>query len=75
MELLVGDRAHVTRLTFENECSLVFAVGAEVAIEAVFGNVQFSADEPLGVRRLPVQNLLERLLPEQLLAGQSTDSA
>jgi hypothetical protein len=42
-----------------------------VAVEAILGNIQLAAHEPLGVRRLPVEDLFKGLSPHQLLAGLS----
>ncbi len=39
MQLAIGQRAHVTRLSFENNCRLVRAVGAEVPIETVLSEI------------------------------------
>ena len=71
MQLFISDRADITGLTFENQRSLVLAGGAEVAVEAVFGNVEFAADEPLRVRWLPIEDFLEWLAPDELLGGLS----
>jgi len=69
VQLLVGDGADVARLTLEDQRGLVLARGAEVAIEAVLGDIQFPAEKPLGMRRLPLQDLFERLPPDQVLLG------
>ena len=44
--------------------------GGQIAIEAVVGDVRFSADEPLSERFFPNQRLLEWLEPMQLFAGE-----
>ena len=71
MQLFISDRADITGFTFENQRSLVLSGGAEVAVEAVFGNVEFAADEPLRVRWLPIEDFLEWLAPDELLGGLS----
>ena len=71
MKLFIGDRTDISRFTFENKCGLVLAGGTEVTVEAVFGNVEFAADEPLRVRWLPIEDFLEWLAPDELLAGLS----
>ena len=69
MKLLVGDRAHVARFAFEDQRRLVFTGGAEVAVEAVLGDVQLAAGEPLRVGCVPLEDLLERLAPYEQLFG------
>jgi hypothetical protein len=41
-----------------------------VAIDAVVGEVQLATDEPLGERQLPLERLVERLVPTDALAGE-----
>ena len=69
MELLVGDGADIARLALEDDRGLVLAVGAEVAVEAVLGDVELAAGEPLRVRRIPLEGLFERLAPDEMLLG------
>ena len=69
MQLLVSDRADIAGLAFEDQRSLVFPGRAEVAVDAIFGDIQFAADKPLRMRRLPIENLFKRLAPNQLLVG------
>ncbi len=69
VQLLVGDGANVARLALENDRRLVLARRAKVPVEAVFGDVQRAPDEPLRVRRLPLEDLLERLAPDEMLVG------
>ena len=68
-ELGVGDRAGVTRLTLEVDGHLVAAAGGDVAVEAVVGDVELAADEPLGVRQLPVADRLPVGGPVEQLGG------
>src|SRR5262245_36863980 len=71
MELAVGERPHVAGLALPDDCGLVAAprvLALEVSVEAVVGEVQLSADEPLRERRLPLEYLLPRLEPGDVLA-------
>jgi hypothetical protein len=69
MELFIGDGADIAGLAFEDQGGFVFARGAEVAVEAVLGNVQFAADEPFRVWRLPIEDFFEGLAPNEVLLG------
>ena len=71
-QLGVGDRPGVARLALEVDGDLVTAAGGDVAVEAVVGDVELPADEPLGVGQLPLADRVPVLRPvEQLgrLAG------
>ena len=70
IQIEIGERAAVARFAFPDERGLVAPRAAHVAIEAVDTGVQFSADEPLGMRRLPVEDAIPATRPLQL-AGQS----
>jgi hypothetical protein len=47
----------------------------DVPIDAVVGDVELTADEPLGERRLPVERLFEGRVPGQPLARQPRPAA
>src|SRR5207247_5041489 len=64
-QVLVGDRSRVARLALPVVGDLRPAARLDVAIQAVLRDVQLAADEPLRVRRLPLEHLRERLPPEQ----------
>ena len=64
----VGDRAGVARLTLEVDGDLVAAAGGDVAIEAVVGDVELAADEPLGVRQVPLADGVPLGVPVEQLA-------
>src|SRR5581483_11013206 len=66
VKLAVGEAAEVARFTFPDDRGLV-AARCEMAIDAVVRRVQRSADEPLRVGRIPVENLLPFRLPVELL--------
>jgi hypothetical protein len=53
-------------LAFPDEGGLVGVGGAEPLVEAVGGDVELAADEPLGEGFLPLEDLLEGPLPDQL---------
>ncbi len=67
VQLTVRQRPPIPRLALEDEGDLVPTL-LEVPIEAVVREVGLPLDEPLRVRRLPLERGLERLLPEELLA-------
>ena len=66
VEIPVGQGARVAGLTFPDEGGLGAAGGVDVPVQAVVGDVELAADEPLGVGRLPLQRLLPRLEPVEL---------
>ena len=66
IQIEVGQRAAVARLAFPDDRGLVPARPARVAIDAVDARVQRAADEPLRMRRLPVEHLRPRREPLQL---------
>ena len=64
----VGDVALLALLAVPVERDAVAPAGLDVAVEAVVGDVELAADEPLGVRRIgPVEHLLPRLRPVERL--------
>ena len=62
----VRQHARVARLAFPDERRLVAARALDVPIEAVVGDVELAADEPLRVGQLPLLRLLPGLHPPQL---------
>ena len=68
-QLGVGDRPGVARLALEVDGDLVATAGGDVAVEAVVGDVELAADEPLGVGELPVADRLPLLRPVEQLGG------
>ena len=65
LQLGVGDGAGVARLALPVERDLVAVPVLDVPVDAVVGDVQLAADEPLGERRLPVEHLVPLLVPVQ----------
>ena len=57
----------VARLALPVERDLLAVPGLDVAVDAVVGDVELAADEPLRERGLPVEHLPERLRPGQPL--------
>ena len=57
IELPVGDGAAIAGLAFPDDRGLVAPPAADVPVQAVDAGVQLAADEPLRVRRLPVEHL------------------
>ena len=70
VELLVGVIAGVALFAFEADRDLV-AAGQQVSVQAVGGSIELAVGEPAVVRcGAVVQNLGERRLPAEVLAGQ-----
>ncbi len=66
-ELCVRDVEPVAGLALEADRHLVAVAGLHVTVDAVVGDVEPTADEPRGERRLrPVEHLGERLSPGQM---------
>src|ERR1700736_1159512 len=57
----------VTRLSFPDERRFISAGPANVPVDAVGSDVDLSSRKPLRVRRTPLQDLLPRLDPFELL--------
>ena len=66
VQIEVGQRAAIAGLAFPDERGLVAPRPAHVAIEAVDAGVQLAADEPLRMRRLPVEHACPRARPFEL---------
>ena len=66
MQLLVGQRASITRFTFPDNRRLVPARPSQMSIKTIFRDVEFSTDEPLRERRLPFENLFPFGAPDEL---------
>ncbi len=66
-QVLVGDGLRVAGLAFPVIGDLCPAAGLHVPVETVLGDVQLTAEEPLRVRSLPLEDLVERLPPEERL--------
>src|SRR5437899_81072 len=66
MQLLVGERASVTRFSLPDNCCLVPTRPAQMSIKTIFRDVKFAADEPLRERRLPFEDLFPLSAPDQL---------
>ena len=62
MELLVGEDALLTRFAFPDEGGFGLAVGGQVAVEAVFADVELPADEPPARYPVVVANILASAL-------------
>src|SRR3977135_1391491 len=56
MEVEVGERPPIARLALPDDRGFVAACAPHVTIHAVDAGVQLSADEPLRMRRLPVED-------------------
>jgi len=66
VEVVIGQRAAVAGLAFPDDRGFVASRSGEVAVDAIDTGVDFSADEPLGVRRIPLEHTVPRLRPVEL---------
>src|SRR5260221_3494570 len=68
VELAVGELAYLPRLglPLPDEGDLVGSTVAHVAVEAIHGGVERAAQEPLGVRRLPLEHFVPGTEPLEL---------
>ena len=67
MQLLIGECALIARFAFPNKRGFVAAPSRKVPIQAVVGNIQLSAEKPLSVWWLPLQNLVPFPEPVEFL--------
>ena len=65
MKLLVGQRPSFARFAFPNDGRLVAPLTGEMSVQAIFGNVELSAHEPLCEGRFPVEDLFPGSPPDQ----------
>ncbi len=66
VEVLVGEGPRITWLAFPDDRGFIAPPGVEVAVQAIDRHVRLAADEPLGEREFPIEDLLPLLKPEQL---------
>ena len=69
LEVAEGQRPGVARLADPVVGDLVAQAALDVAVDAVVGDVELAAGEPLRERQLPFERLVERLRPVDPLAG------
>src|SRR5207244_8110815 len=65
VQLFERESARIARFAFPNQSSLVASPGSEMPIEAIVGNIDFAAGEPVRVWRFPLQNRVPLLEPVQ----------
>ena len=65
----VGDGAGVARLALPVERDPVAPAGVDVAVEAVLGDVERAADEPLGEGQVPLEDRVPVLIPVEQVGG------
>jgi hypothetical protein len=70
LEVEVRQRPFVTRFTFPDDGRFIAAAAPHVTVDTVRAGVQLSADEPLCMRRLPIESLRPWPRPFQL-AGET----
>ena len=68
-QLLIGIGANFAGLAFPDQRRFVLARRLHVAIEAVVGEINLTADEPLGPGHVPLQNLVPLLEPVEFFGG------
>ena len=70
MKLLIRQDADFAGFAFPDDRGFVFSPGGDVTIETVVGEIDLSADEPLGPRAIPLENAIPLLEPVQF-AGEA----
>src|SRR5260370_37556351 len=65
MQLLVSESADFAGRAFPDDGGFSFARGLDVAVEAVVGEIDLAADEPLGPWAIPFENFVPLLEPMQ----------
>src|SRR5581483_11096026 len=65
VQLLISNRANVARFALPNNCGLVFPVCLHMAVEAIVGEINLSADEPLRPWIVPFKDFAPLLEPVQ----------
>src|SRR5216683_633544 len=68
MKVLIAEHTAVTRFPFPDDGGLVLAASLHMPVEAVVADVEFAADEPLGVRLVPDQHLVPAPEPVKLFS-------
>ena len=66
MQLLIGEGANFAGFTLPNDRGLVFAVGGDVTIKAVVGEIDLAAHEPFGPGAIPLEDLIPLFEPVEL---------
>src|ERR1041384_2655163 len=65
MQLLIGERAFLTRFAFPNNRCLVPAMRRQMSIQTIFREIEFAADKPFRERRFPFEHFSPALLPQK----------
>src|SRR5271155_1241124 len=65
MQLLISERANFPGLTLPDNGGFIFSRALNMAIEAVIGEINLSADKPFGPRAIPFENFVPFLEPVQ----------
>src|SRR5580704_1320544 len=65
MELLIGEGADFAGFALPDDGGFVLAGGLNVAVEAVVGEIDLSADEPFRPWRIPLEDFVPLLEPVQ----------
>ncbi len=69
MQFLIGEKALIAGLAFPQNGDFVLAMRAQMAVQAVVGDVGLRAGEPAGEGRVPLQNLGPFFKPVNLAGG------
>ena len=64
-KVLITAGALLSGFALPDDGRFVFAMGEEVAIDAVFRDIDLTADEPFGEGCLPIEHLLPLRLPSE----------
>src|SRR6185369_526605 len=66
VQLLISKRARFAGFAFPDECRFVASPGGEMTVETVVRDIDLAADEPLCMRRIPLQHGVPLFEPVQL---------
>src|SRR5689334_6049650 len=65
MQLLVSKSAFLARFAFPNNSRLISSWTGKMTVQAVFREIQLSANKPLCKGRFPIEHFLPRLMPNE----------
>src|SRR5689334_8199925 len=66
MELGVCERSLISGLTLPDDCAGIASRTVQVTVEAIHRRIELSTDEPLRMRRFPVEHLVPFFYPLEL---------
>src|SRR5258705_5934268 len=74
MQLLIGEGPLFARLALPDDRGLILPPGLQMTIQAIVCDVDFTAAEPLCMRRFPFQHVVPSFKPVQFLGHSSPEN-